>query len=238
MEYHKKPYRTMRAALDSGSRDIVYSLCQYGNGDVWNWGNDPDIKGNLWRTTGDIGPSFSSMMSIGLKQPQISAHSGPGHWNDPDMLFLHALKPNEQITHLTIWSMLAAPLLIGSDIAKLPRFTLDALSNDEVIAIDQDPLGKAATVRSRSESGQVWSRPLWDGTQAVALINPGRTASPITVRWRDLGVSGQQPVRDLWRQKDVGTIKGKMTQLVPPHGSLLFKIGRARAKDYRPASGK
>ncbi|RYG75458.1 alpha-galactosidase, partial [bacterium] len=113
-----KPYRTMRAALDKGSRDIVYSLCQYGMNDVWKWGNNADVKGSLWRTTGDIAPTYGSMMSIGLRQPEISRYSGPGHWNDPDMLFMHALKPNEQITHLTIWSMLAAPLLIGSDISK------------------------------------------------------------------------------------------------------------------------
>jgi alpha-galactosidase len=234
VERAKKPYRVMRDAIKAAPRDIVYSLCQYGMNDVGKWGNADDIKGNLWRTTGDIAPTYSSMMSIGLNQPRLSPDAGPGHWNDPDMLFMHALKPNEQITHLTIWSMLAAPLLIGSDISKLPQFSLDALSNDEMIAIDQDPLGQSATVVSKTSFTQVWSRPLWNGTTAVAFINRGVRKEPLEVLWKSLGLKGKQPVRDVWSQRDLGVKSDGLTADVPPHGALLFVIGKPRSGDYSP----
>ena len=236
LEKQKKPYRTMRTALDGVNRDIVYSLCQYGMGDVWKWGNDPDVKADLWRTTGDIGPSYNSMASIGFKQDGLQTYAGPGHWNDPDMLFVHALAPNEQITHLTLWNMLAAPLLIGSDISKLPQFSIDALSNDEVIEIDQDPLGEQGKRIYRDGKTEVWSRPLWDGTMAVALFNRGREAARVTAKWDDLGLKGAQPVRDLWLQKDVGAMQNAIAMQVAPHGAMLFKVGKPKARDYVPGA--
>ncbi len=234
LERAEKPYRTMRQALDNGSRDIVYSLCQYGDNDVWKWGDSADVKGNLWRTTGDIGASYGSMITIGTQQPRLSPYGGPGHWNDPDMLFLHALKPNEQITHLTIWSMVAAPLLIGSDLSKLPRFTLDALSNDEMIAIDQDPLGIGASVVGKKGFTEVWSRPLWNGTRAVAFINRGVEKASIGVQWKEINLQGAQPVRDVWRQKDLGLARSGFSANVPPHGALMFVVGRPNRKEYVP----
>lgn len=233
-ERFKKPYRVMREALDTVDRDIVYSLCQYGMGDVWEWGADPDIAADLWRTTGDIGPSWSSMANIGFGQNGLEKHAGPGRWNDPDMLFLHALSPNEQITHMTLWSLLAAPLLIGSDISKLSQFTIDALSNDEVIEIDQDPLGKQASRRAKEGSHEVWARPLWDGTTAVGLFNRGYEKADVTARWSDIGISGPQPLRDLWQHRDLGVFRDAFTVSVPAHGAVLVKIGRPRATDYQP----
>lgn len=234
-EAYKLPYRVMRQALDKTNRDIIYSLCQYGMDKVWEWGADKDVAGNLWRTTGDIAPSYNSMAGIGFKQNDLAPYAGPGHWNDPDMLFVHAMKPNEQITHLTLWSLLAAPLLIGSDISKLDQFTIDALSNDEVIAVDQDPLGHQGTRRWQQGSLEVWARPLWDGTLAVGLFNRSKTPAPVTASWSDLGLKGDQPVRDLWKQQDLGSVKAAFTATVPGHGAVLVKIGKPKSGDY---SGK
>ncbi len=234
VEKQKIPYRTMRTALDKVNRDIVYSLCQYGMGDVWKWGNDPDIKADLWRTTGDIGPSYGSMTNIGFRQNGLESYAGPGHWNDPDMLFMHALKPNEQITHLTLWSMLAAPLLIGSDISKLSSYSIDALSNDEVIEIDQDPLGQQGKRVAQNGNLEVWARPLWDGTTAVALFNRSRKVANVTTKWSDLGLKGTQNVRDLWRQENAGKAREGFTRAVPPHGAMLFKVGTPKTRDYVP----
>ena len=234
LERHKHPYSLMRSALDKTNRDIVYSLCQYGNGDVWKWGDDPDVKGNLWRTTGDIGPSYASMTSIGFAQSDHAPYAGPGHWNDPDMLFLHALKPNEQITHLTLWSLLAAPLLIGSDLSKVSDFTVDALCNDEMIDIDQDPLGRAAQRRAQRGATQVWSRPLWNGTTAVGLFNTGRSKTRVSAKWIELGIRGNQPVRDVWTRRDLGRFSNEVTFEVPAHGAQFLIIGTPKANDYVP----
>ena len=234
VENQKIPYVKMRAALDGVNRDIVYSLCQYGMADVWKWGNDSDVGGDLWRTTRDIGPSYGQMAAIGFAQGALSNYAQPSGWNDPDMLFMHALKPNEQITHLTLWSMLAAPLLIGSDISKLSPYSIDALSNDEVIEVDQDPLGKQGKSVAREGDLEVWARPLWDGTTAVALFNRGRESAVVTAKWSDLGLKGAQPIRDLWEQKELGSARDALSLPVPPHGARLFKIGAPKADDYRP----
>lgn len=234
LDKFKKPYVTMGDALDKSGRDIVYSLCQYGMGDVWKWGADADVHANLWRTTGDIGPSYKSMASIGFSQNGHEVYAAPGHWNDPDMLFVHALKPNEQITHISLWSLLAAPLLIGSDISKLPQYSIDVLSNDEVIDVDQDPLGKPAARKSKDGNVEVWARPLWDGTLAVGLFNRGVESANVSAKWADLGLQGAQSVRDLWQHKDLGKSNGEFSALVPGHGALLVKIGTPNATDYSP----
>ncbi len=235
LEKEKIPYRTMRRALDAVDRDIVYSLCQYGRGEVWKWGNDPDVGGDLWRTTGDIKGSYGSMATIGFRQNDLAPYAEPSGWNDPDMLFMHALKPNEQITHLTLWSMLAAPLLIGSDISKLSPYSIDALSNDEVIEVDQDPLAKQGKRVAQNGNLEVWARPLWDGTTAVALFNRGRASAVVTAKWSDLGLEGTLPVRDLWEQRNVGVARESFSLPVAPHGARMFKIGEPNALDYAPS---
>ena len=233
----KKPYDVMRAALDKMDRDIVYSLCQYGMGNVWEWG--ADVGGNLWRTTGDITDRWASMSSIGFNQNGHEKYAGPGHWNDPDMLVvgwvgwgpnIHPtrLTPNEQITHITLWSLQAAPLLIGCDTSQMDEFTVDLLGNDEVIEVDQDPLGKAAGRRAQEGRLEVWSRPLWDGTLAVGLFNRGPETTKVVAKWSDLGLQGDQPVRDLWRQKNLGVFTDSFYTMVPPHGAVLVKIGQLR----------
>jgi alpha-galactosidase len=233
----REPYLLMRRALDAIDRDIVYSLCQYGMGDVWTWGEA--AGGNLWRTTGDISDSWGSMIGIVIRNIEYSDHARPGHWNDPDMLVvgkvgwgpsLHdsRLLPIEQQTHISLWAMMAAPLLVGCDMTQLDEFTRALLMNDEVIEIDQDPLGKPAKRAWRDGELEVWSRPLWDGTLAVCLLNRGYEDAQMSTKWSDLRLSGAQPVRDVWQQKDLGEVADKFETTVRGHGTVLLKIGRAQ----------
>jgi alpha-galactosidase len=229
------PYNIMSALLLNQKRDIFFSLCQYGMGDVWEWGQN--VGGNCWRTTGDISDNWGSMSAIGFGQGGHEKFAGPGHWNDPDMLVvgnvgwgpnLHPthLTPYEQYTHITLWSLLSAPLLIGCDMTQLDDFTLGLLTNDEVIAVDQDPLGKQATaVPNTDASVNIYVKDLADGTKAVGLFNLSEIPNTITVNWSDLGLNGSQHVRDLWRQKDLGDFDGKFSTEVGRHGTVLIKVG-------------
>ena len=228
-----KPYQVMRAALDKAPRDIVFSLCQYGMGNVWEWG--AAVGGNCWRTTGDISDTWSSMSGIGFGQTGHEAYAGPGHWNDPDMLVVGyvgwsakvrptRLTPNEQYTHLSLWCLLSAPLLIGCDLTKLDELTLGLLTNDEVLDVDQDPLGRQAARIYKEGDGEVWAKELEDGSKAVGLFNRGEDEAVVTVKWADLGFKGKQRVRDLWRQKDLGIHPDGFQVGVPRHGVVLVKV--------------
>ncbi|MBN2579239.1 MAG: NPCBM/NEW2 domain-containing protein [Pirellulales bacterium] len=232
-----KPYQLMRQALDECDRDIVYSLCQYGMQNVWEWG--AEVGGNLWRTTGDIGDSWGSMAGIGFRQNVMAPYAKPGHWNDPDMLVvgkvgwgpqLHPtnLTRHEQVTHITLWSLLAAPLLIGCDMAALDDFTLTLLTNPEVIDVDQDPLGKAAVPVKRDGPKEIWARPLFDGALAVGLFNRGSLPTTVRADWKDLKLEGPQAVRDLWQRKDLGNHSQGFEIVVQPHGAVLLKVGTPR----------
>jgi alpha-galactosidase len=229
----EKPYRVMRAALDKVPRDILFSLCQYGMGKVWEWG--ADVGGNSWRTTGDIVDTWPSMSRIGFQQEDRDLYAGPGHFNDPDMLVvgnvgwgpqLHPthLTPNEQYTHVSLWCLLAAPLLIGCDLTQLDDFTFNLLSNDEVLDVDQDPLGRQAKRMAQNGVLEVWAKDMEDGSKAVGLFNRGPGETMVTANWSDLNLSGKQVVRDLWRQKDLGSFQNKFTASVPRHGVVLVKI--------------
>lgn len=230
----QKPYAIMRNALDTTDRDIVYSLCQYGMGNVWEWGEL--VGANMWRTTGDLLDSWGNMARIGFGHAGREKYAGPGHWNDPDMLCIgkvgfgnlrpSKLTQNEQISQMTLWYLIAAPLLIGGDIMEMDQFTLDVLSNDDVIAVDQDPLGKAAGRVAQNGDLEVWARPLADGTKAVGLFNRSTYKTKVTVRWSDLGMIGAQPVRDLWRKKDLGTARDSFAAEVLPHAAWLIKVGK------------
>ena len=228
-----KPYQVMGEALRAQKRDIVFSLCQYGMSDVWEWG--ANVGGNCWRTTDDINDSWGSMSGIGFSQNGHETYAGPGHWNDPDMLVvgwvgwarsLHPtrLSPDEQYTHISLWSLLASPLLIGCDLERVDDFTLGLLTNDEVIAVDQDPLGLAARRVAREGDTEVWSRPLADGSIAVGLFNRGELPAMVTARWPALGIGGPRTVRDLWRQKDIGRFAGRFEAFVPRHGVVLVRV--------------
>jgi alpha-galactosidase len=232
----KKPYTIMGDALGKTNRDIVFSLCQYGMGDVWTWG--AEVNGNVWRTTGDIQDNWGSLHDIYRNQAGHEVNAGPGHWNDPDMLMVGIvgfgnthpthLKPNEQILHMSMWCLLSSPLLIGCDMTRLDPFTLALLSNDEALDINQDPLAKPAARITTDNDKDVWARPLFDGTHAVGLVNGSDDNETITVKWSDIGVKGKQPVRDLWLHKDVGSFSDSYSVEVPAHGCVLLKVGKAK----------
>jgi alpha-galactosidase len=236
----KWPYHVGRKALDQVPRDIIYSLCQYGWGRVWEWGAEEGIEGNSWRTTGDITDTWQSMSSIGFQQVDLAKHAGPGHWNDPDMLVIGhlgwgpnprptRLTPDEQYTHITLWTLYSSPMLLGCDMTNIDDFTLSLVSNDEVLAVHQDELGKTASRIAQEGMREVWARPLVDGSKAVGLFNRDEMPMKVTVKWSDLGISGRQTVRDLWRQTDLGTADGEFTAEVPRHGAVLLKIAPADA---------
>ena len=229
----KKPYSVMQNALKKANRDIVYSLCQYGMGDVWEWG--AEVGGNCWRTTGDITDDWSSVESIGFGQAGHEAFAGPGHWNDPDMLVvgkvgwgpqLHStrLSPNEQYTHISLWALLASPLLIGCDMTQMDEFTYSLLSNDEVLDVNQDVLGKQASRIAQYDGLEIWSKELEDGSKAVGLFNRSLFAASLTVTWKELGLSGINTVRDLWSQADEGKSDQKFSATIPAHGVKLIRV--------------
>ncbi len=228
-----KPYRLMKTCLDRVERDIVYSLCQYGMGQVWQWGRD--VGGNCWRTTNDITDTWESVSSIGFSQGPYSDHAGPGHWNDPDMLVLGQvgwglslrqtrLTPNEQYTHMSLWCLLCAPLLLGCDLTQLDAFTLGLLTNDEVLEINQDPLGQQAKRITRQGYQEVWAKGMEDGSLAVGLFNRSEFPETVTVHWSDLNITGPHRVRDLWRQKNLGRFTEAFEAKVPRHGVVLVRV--------------
>jgi len=234
------PYKVMGKFLREQNRDIVFSLCQYGMADVWKWGGS--VEGNCWRTTGDITDTWRSLSSIGFKQDQAAPYAKPGNWNDPDMLIvgqvgwgnLHPtrLTPDEQYTHISLWCLLSAPLLIGCDMTKLDDFTLSLLENDEVLAIDQDALGKEATCVINNGDVRIYEKELEDGGHAVGFFNLGSAPANLTFSdFAKLRLSGTQHVRDLWRQKDVASVdtaSGTLPVTVPPHGVMLYKLTSAK----------
>lgn len=247
--------REMYEALRASGRDIILSLSN-----SMPFENVPVLSriANCWRTTGDIRDNWWSVTGIGFSQNKWAPYQTQGHWNDPDMLVVgyvggwggrapkpSGLTPDEQYTHITLWSLLASPLLIGCDMKRLDEFTLNLLTNDEVLAVNQDALGKQAVqiveagqpvtiVRSdRPEQKrtlkpfQIWARPLEDGSIAVGLFNLSDQPAPITASWSDLKLNGRQVVRDLWRQKDLGQYDEQFQIVVAPHGAELVKIKSA-----------
>ncbi|HWB28328.1 MAG TPA: putative Ig domain-containing protein [Chitinophagaceae bacterium] len=230
---YMRPYQVMQKALKAQPRDIHYSLCQYGMKDVWKWG--AKVDGNTWRTTGDITDTWQSLSSIGFSQTVQYPYAEPGHWNDPDMLIvgkvgwgdqLHdtRLTPDEQYTHISLWCLLSSPLLIGCDISKMDDFTLNLLSNDEVLALDQDVLGKQAQQKLKKDDYQVWVKELEDGSKAVGIFNMSDKWQNIELNWQDIGLGKTEKVRDLWRQKDLGAFGDIFKTRVAPHGVTLIKV--------------
>jgi alpha-galactosidase len=239
LEDRKKPYKLMGGILKKQERDIVFSICQYGAGNVWEWGRE--VGGNLWRMTGDIRDDWPSMTGIGFQQTGREKYSGPGGWNDTDMLVVGMvgwsqgsrpsnLTPNEQITHMTLWALQAAPLLIGADLSRIDDWTTNLLGNREMLGVNQDELGRAAGRKWSDGWTEVWARPLSDGTVAVGLFNRGPEAAIVTAAFADLGLSGSLLVRDLWLQKDLGRMNQKFSANVPRHGAVLIRVGQPKGR--------
>jgi alpha-galactosidase len=227
-------YQKMGDALLKTGRPIVYSLCQYGRDEVWKWG--AKVGGNLWRTTGDISDRWQSMDRIGfgtavpgqLRQFDINPSQQVGHWNDPDMLEIGngGMTADEYRTHMSLWSMLAAPLLAGNDLRTMTDETKSILMNREVIAIDQDAGGKPIKQISEPDATLVvLSRPLHDGSLAIALFNRTDQERPISVNWNTVGLAGKQlRGRDLWKHADVALSGDSYSAPVPAHGVVLLKV--------------
>lgn len=217
-------YTKMHKALLKTGRPMVFSLCQYGADAVWRWG--ASVGGNSWRTTGDISDKYSSMTTIGFEQAGLAKFSGPGHWNDPDMLEVGngGMKPEEYRTHMSLWALLAAPLLAGNDLTTMSPETIALLTNKEVIAIDQDRLGKQAD-RVRAEgTKEIWARPLPDGSKAVGIFNRFDWPQTIEISFREFGFKGDVKVRDIWAAKDLGTLPSLYRARVPGHGVVLLRV--------------
>jgi alpha-galactosidase len=223
-ELDKAVYEKMHKALLATGRPIVFSLCQYGWDDVWKWG--PQVGGNLWRTTGDISDDYTRMSEIGFMQFNLAPYAGPGHWNDPDMLEIGngGMTHDEYITHMSLWVILAAPLLAGNDVSKMTDDTKAILMNKDAIAVDQDRLGKQGYRVSAQGATEIWEKPLSDGSKAVGLFNRGDSASAITLDLKSLGFGDGAKLHDIWAGKDVMATGGSYTVQVPTHGAVLLKV--------------
>ena len=218
-------YRKMSGALNKTGRAIVFSLCQYGDGNVWEWG--AAVGGNLWRTTGDIQDKWSSMAAIGFdKQAGHEKYAGPGHWNDPDMLEIGngGMSPAEYRTHMSLWAMLAAPLLAGNDLRTMSDATRGILTNKEVVAIDQDALGRQGYRVSKEGGVEVWVKPLENGDLAVAFFNRSDTLATAAAYWEILGLKGKHKVRDLWDHTDLGSVRDSYSTAVAAHSVAMLRI--------------
>jgi len=219
-------YQKMAEALRAAGRPIVYGLCQYGRAKVQEWG--PKVSGNLWRSTGDIRDQWDSMAAIGFSQSDLAPYAAPGHWNDPDMLEVGngGMTPVEYQTHFSLWAMIAAPLLAGNDLRNMPAETKEILLNREVIAVDQDKLGKGGYRIAQQGETEVWAKPLEQGAYAVALFNRGATEVEASVKWSDLKLSGPLKVRDLWAHADRGRMADGFTAKVASHGVVMIRVAR------------
>ncbi len=236
LETAMAPFKLMGDYIRKQSRDIVYSVCQYGMSDVWKWGGS--VGGNCWRTTNDITDTWVSVKNIALDQDKSAPYAKPGNWNDPDMLVVghvgwgnthpSKLKPDEQYLHISLWSLFAAPLLIGCDMEKLDDFTLNLLTNDEVIDVNQDPLGKQGTCLQTIGDLKIYVKELEDGSRAVGFCNFGIEIVDMDYSdFEKLGIKGDVTVRDLWRQKDIANLDAgseKLAIKVPAHGVLFYKF--------------
>lgn len=229
-----RPYLHMEGCLRAQPRDIFYSLCQYGMADVWKWGEAVDA--NSWRTTGDITDTWESMYDIGfLRNAPLHPYAQPGHWNDPDMLIVgkvgwsanlrdSRLTPDEQYTHISLWTLMASNMLIGCDIAQMDDFTAALLCNNEVNAVNQDILGKQAVRVVEDGDIQIFVRPLADGSRALGIFNVGSEDAHVDLSryFQQIGVQRLTAVRDLWRQKDLSATA--LRYFVPTHGVKYLKV--------------
>ena len=222
----------MAGALRAAGRDVVFSLSNNSTNSLFDIIGDMSNVANCWRIGGDITDTWGSMAGHGFHQDKWAPFEKPGHWNDPDMLEIGAngggkpkrLTADEQYTHISIWCLVSAPLLLGCDLDYLDDFTLGLITNDEVIDVDQDELGKEATLVARQGDLQVYAKPLADGSWAVGLFNLGPTESQVMLKWSDIGISGPQTVRDLWRQKDLGEFTDSFASTVASHGVTLVRV--------------
>ena len=234
----EEAYSTMSHALMATGRPIVFSMCEWGTAKPWLWANG---IGNLWRTTGDIGDKWSAnnkwkdgscceygMLEILDQQVGIESFAGPGHWNDPDMLEVGngAMTTTEYRAHFSFWALLDAPLISGNDVRSMTPEIKEILTNTEVIAVNQDKLGREGHRVRKNGDLEVWAKPMSDGSRAVILFNRGASESEVSVSWEELAYPGHlsAKVRDLWAHKDLGSFTGSFKASVGPHSVVMVKI--------------
>jgi len=221
-------FQKMGEAIERCGRAMVFSLCGYGNGRIgaiWTWG--PSVAGNLWRTTGDIRDEWKRMSENGFEQGLFTAYAGPGHWNDPDLLEVGngGMSATEYRTHFSLWCMLAAPLMAGNDLRTMSAETRDILTNREVIAVDQDVLGRQGTRLLAREGVEIWAKPLRDGARALCLFNRGEAQATPSFTWAQAGLLGRpSSVRDLWSHGDIAPADDGLSAAVPAHGVLMVVV--------------
>jgi len=216
-------YQEMGDALRATNRPIVYSLCQYGRANVWEWG--ALVGGNLWRTTGDINDTYKRMMEIVDSQSAIAKYAGPGHWNDPDMLEIGngGMTTDEYRTHMSLWAIFAAPLLAGNDVRTMSPDTRSILLNQEVIAVDQDLMGVQGHRADRAGDIEYYARPLNNGDMALVVVNRADASASLKIPWSEMHIAEGTKVRDLWKHEDL-TAKADQSFTIPAHGSLMFRM--------------
>lgn len=229
--------KEMAEALRDCGRDIVFSLS---NGATFGWLKDYMHLANCWRTTGDVIDTWSSVAHTGFALDAWAPWAGPGHWNDADMMVLGwvswgdpeirdwRLTSDEQYTHMSLWCLLSSPLLLGNDLERLDDFTLGLLTNDEVIAVNQDPLGVQARLLYRDGHGsEAWAKPMADGSWAVGLFNRAEETRKVNIRRYSLKLEGEWRMRDLWRQQDVGVFGDEYSAVIPSHGVMLLGLRKS-----------
>ena len=234
----EEAYATMRDALKGSGRPILFSMCEWGTAKPWLWAKD---TGNMWRTTGDIGDHWEGkkkwkdggccslgMLDIVDLQVGLESFAGPGHWNDPDMLEVGngGMTTNEYRAHMSLWCILNAPLIAGNDLRSMTPEIKQILTNQEVLAVNQDELGRQASRVWKEGDLEIWAKPMKDGSRAVLLLNRGTSETRITVPWTDLGYPDHltASIRDLWAHKDLGKFTGKFTAMVPSHDVVVLTV--------------
>jgi len=238
-------YITMSKAIRAGGRPMLFSLCEWGGHQPWRWAKN---VGQLWRSTGDIGVGFEkditkgswtalSVLSILDRQDSIRQYAGPGHWNDPDMLEVgNGMKYNEDKAHFSLWCMLAAPLMAGNDLRKMSPETTGILTNKEVIALDQDPLGVEAFRYYSFDGIEIWVKPLANNELAVCFLNRSGRPQEVNYDWKAHTITDtvsktsfdfsqtNYKVRDLWAKKDIGTTNKPFKQTVPADDVVVLRL--------------
>ena len=237
----KKPYSLMGELLRGLDRDVIYNLCEYGRGDVWQWGDQ--VGGNSWRTTGDLGwkknTELPAFYQVAFSNAAHAEYAHPGAWNDPDYILIGtvgdarhsdapahqtSLTPEEQYSYMSLWSMMSAPLFFAGEMTHLDPFTLNVLCNAEVIDIDQDILGRQARIVRRTNEELVLEKKLDDGATAVGLFNLSESSREMSAAWQELDLSGPETVRDVWRQHNLGVRTASYATTVAPHSVMLVRM--------------
>jgi alpha-galactosidase len=205
---------------------------------VWKWG--AAAGGNLWRTTGDIADRWQIMATIGFAQDELAPFAGPGHWNDPDMLEVGNghMTAAEYRTHMSLWALLAAPLIAGHDVRSSSPDTIALLTNREVIAIDQDPLGRTGRRVVQRGPLEVWTRPLEGERTAVALFNRDAAPAKVEATFAELGIEGRVSAIDVWAERSLGALEGSVSAEVEPHGVLLLVLQPSKQAEAAKSPGR